>query len=72
VPTYEVQQKDPVNLFAAPFSTQRGVRTWEGIFFIIDGSTAAGTSLPDVHALDSDPLVGDERVPLPVEISGWN
>jgi hypothetical protein len=70
--TYEVQQKDPVSRTIGVFAPSRGVRFWDGVFFLMDGSTAAATFLPDVHVLDSDPLVGDERLPSPVEITGWD
>ena len=52
------------------YVTHRGVRTWQGQLFVVDGTTGGvGTPCPEA---DLDPLKNNERLPMPVTIIGWN
>jgi hypothetical protein len=63
---YQVDTSTVVDSYIA----HRGVKTWRGQSFVVDGTTGAvGTPCPDA---DLDALVNNERYPLPATIIGWN
>jgi hypothetical protein len=63
---YQVDTSTVVDAYV----THRGVRTWQGQLFVVDGTTAS-VSAPCPEA-DLDALKGNERYPMPVTITGWN
>jgi hypothetical protein len=52
------------------YVTHRGVRTWQGQSFVVDGTT--GSVGAPCSEVDLDLLKNNERFPLPVTITGWN
>jgi hypothetical protein len=63
---YQVDTSTTVDAYV----THRGVRTWQGQLFVVDGTTG-GVGVPCPEG-DLDPLKNNERLPLPVTITGWN
>jgi hypothetical protein len=56
---------------AGVFGAHRGIKNWDGTFFIIDGTTGAAV-YPDCAEDQFDALRDAERYPTPLNISGWN
>jgi hypothetical protein len=55
---------------AGVFGAHRGIKNWDGTFFIIDGTTGAAV-YPDCAEDQFDALRDAERYPTPLNISGW-
>jgi hypothetical protein len=63
---YQVDTSTVVDAYV----THRGVRTWQGQLFVVDGTTGS-VSAPCPEA-DLDVLKSNERYPMLVTITGWN
>jgi hypothetical protein len=67
--TYQLEETLDGTRIAGDYSLQRGINTWEAVSFVIDGTTGAVGAACETGQFD--PLVDAERLPAPVEISGW-
>jgi hypothetical protein len=67
--TYQLEETLDGTRVAGNYSLQRGINTWEALSFVIDGTTGAVGAACGTAQLDA--LIDAERLPAPVEISGW-
>ncbi len=67
--TYQLEETLDGTRVAGDYSLQRGINTWEALSFVIDGTTGAVGAACGTVQLDA--LLDAERLPAPVEISGW-
>jgi hypothetical protein len=80
-PNYRAQQQNQVSFAANAYSSvpstvgdsyvrHRGIKAWQGQYFVVDGTTATVNSrCPEAQL---DPLLGPERDPQPATIIGWD
>jgi hypothetical protein len=66
---YQLEETLDGARIAGDYSLQRGINTWEALSFVIDGTTGAVGAACGTAQLDA--LADAERLPAPVEISGW-
>jgi len=58
------------NTIASRYSTHRGIKVWDALIFIVDGSTGSvGAGCPDEQF---DALGDANRFPVPAYLSGWS
>jgi len=81
-PSYLAEQQDQVSfngsgyevvrsIVADTYVKHRGVKVWQGQYFVVDGRTA---TVSDITCPDAqfDPLQGQERSPQESTITGWD
>jgi hypothetical protein len=80
-PNYRAQQQNQVTFASTSYSTtlstvadsyvrHRGIKAWQGQYFVVDGATASiNGACPDAQL---DPLLGPERDPQSATIIGWD